>query len=49
MGEVNILRQQDIVSELIHKNQREVAFKMTLVVKKVEGRIWENTEKAIID
>lgn len=35
------------MSELIHKDQREVSFKMTLVVHKVEGRIWETTEKAI--
>lgn len=39
-GEINILQKQDILSELIHKDQKELGFCMGLEVGKVELKIW---------
>jgi hypothetical protein len=46
---VNILQSKDILSDIIHKDKKEVAFKLTLDVAKVEGRIWQNCDKAVDD
>jgi hypothetical protein len=48
-GEVNVLQKKEIVSDIIHKDKKEVGFMLTLEVGKVEARIWKSTESALID
>jgi hypothetical protein len=48
-GEINVLKKQEILSDLIHKDQKEVGFSMTLYAGKAEVHIWPTTEKAIED
>ena len=39
-GEVNVLQKKDILSDIIHKDKKEIGFMLTMEVGAVEARIW---------
>jgi hypothetical protein len=48
-GEVNVLQKKDILSDIIHKDKKEIGFMLTMEVGAVEARIWQSTESALRD
>ena len=44
-----MLQKQEIITDLIYKDQREIGLSLELDVTKVEMRIWQSFESAIED
>ena len=44
-----MLQKKEMVSDIIHKDKREVGFSLNMKVGNVQVRVWQSTEAAIRD